>query len=115
MLTLVCSTEDGVAPGNYGLLDQVLALKWIRDNIKSFGGDPKRVTIVGQSAGAASVHAHMFSPLSKGLFHGAVSLSGSANMAWASRFSARVMAQKQAQLVNCPVDQGSQVCLDKVP
>lgn len=55
--------------GNYGMLDQVAALKWVQENIASFGGDPNSVTIAGQSSGAASVALHLLSPLSKGLFH----------------------------------------------
>ncbi|MFO7622285.1 MAG: carboxylesterase family protein [Bacteroidales bacterium] len=68
------------ASGNYGILDQVAALKWIRDNIEAFGGDPGRVTIAGQSAGAMSVRALIVSPLAKGLFSGAITQSGSGYM-----------------------------------
>nr|XP_047924753.1 fatty acyl-CoA hydrolase precursor, medium chain-like isoform X4 [Anser cygnoides] len=69
-------TGDEHARGNWALLDQVAALHWIQENIEQFGGDPGSVTLFGVSAGSCSVYAHIMSPLSKGLFHKAISESG---------------------------------------
>ena len=70
------TTGDSAAPGNFGMLDQVAALQWVKDNIKGFGGDPDKVTIFGLSAGGTSVSLHLLSPLSEGLFHQAIAESG---------------------------------------
>lgn len=68
--------EEAGFTGNYGLYDQLTAIRWVKDNIAAFGGDPENMTIMGQSAGAMSVQQHSMSPLSKGLFQRAVMSSG---------------------------------------
>lgn len=68
------------APGNVGMLDQVMALRWIRDNIQSFGGDTSRITLFGQSAGGASVSHLLLSPLARDLFNNGIIESGSSLM-----------------------------------
>lgn len=71
---------EGMPSCNFGLLDQQAALRWTRDNIAAFGGDPARVTLAGQSSGGTSIFALLASPASRGLFAGALSMSGSANL-----------------------------------
>ena len=65
------------APGNQGMLDQVMALQWVQEHINDFGGDPQNITIMGESSGAMSCLLHLVSPLSQGLFHKIIALSGS--------------------------------------
>ena len=73
------SAESGhQASGNYGLMDQLEALRWVKANIAAFGGDPQRIAIAGHSAGSTSVNILMASPLAKGLFQRAIAMSGSA-------------------------------------
>ncbi len=73
--------RDADGPGNFGFLDQVAALEWVRDNVAAFGGDPSRVTIFGESAGGVSVCAHLASPRSAGLFDAAIMQSGNCLLA----------------------------------
>ncbi|XP_055851924.1 esterase FE4-like [Episyrphus balteatus] len=106
------STE---APGNYGYLDQVMVLEWIHHHIAEFGGNPESVTLFGMSAGGEAVSLHMASPLSKGLFHKAIAMSGAAtsdivedSVKW---------THKLAHETSCPVFNSEDVlgCLRKLP
>ncbi|CAL1287467.1 unnamed protein product [Larinioides sclopetarius] len=77
------SHQDSSLPGNFGLWDQRMAMKWVHQNIAHFGGDPQRITIAGHDAGGASVGFHILSPLSHSYFNAAISGSGTALDPWA--------------------------------
>jgi len=116
------STEDKNCPGNFAFKDQVLSLIWIQLNIDKFGGDPKSVTIFGESAGGASVNYHMMSPISKGLFHRAISQSGTLMNGWADTARpglAKMRAIRLSNMMKCPITDTSFKeiieCLRKVP
>lgn len=79
--------NDGLTNGNYGLADQITALDWVRRNVQDFGGDPDRVTIFGQSAGAASVRALVASPKARGKFAGAIMQSNLGGLAYGTTYS----------------------------
>jgi len=99
-LGFMCLPDDDIA-GNMGLLDQTLALQWVRDHIAAFGGDPDRVTIFGESAGSASVTYHMLSPLSLPYFEQAIAESGSALNSWAFDTQPEKHAQDIGTQVGC--------------
>ncbi|XP_076233131.1 juvenile hormone esterase [Calliopsis andreniformis] len=96
------STEDEIVPGNMGLKDQSMALRWVSENIEWFGGDPNRVTLIGLSAGGASVHYHYLSPMSAGLFHAGMSISGTALNCWTQTENSLEKAKHVAALMGCP-------------
>ncbi|MCP4599802.1 MAG: carboxylesterase family protein, partial [Proteobacteria bacterium] len=82
--------EDVPGSGNAGILDQVLALQWVRDNIAAFGGDPNNVTIFGESAGGMSVSALLGMPQAKGLFHRAIMQSNVASLVRGTDYADKV-------------------------
>ena len=102
------SLADKTLPGNMGLLDQVMALQWVQRNIEEFGGDPRRVTIMGESAGSWSVLYHIMSPRSKTLFHQAIGQSGTVASSQFREYTedeARRWGQKVVESVGCGVFQ----------
>ncbi|KAK3932169.1 Venom carboxylesterase-6 [Frankliniella fusca] len=100
---LSLGTED--VPGNAGLKDQAMALRWTYDNIKAFGGDPEAITVYGESAGGASAHYLGLSPLTKGLFRGIIASSGTTGCHWACNTQNAVKcARALARQLDLPCD-----------
>jgi para-nitrobenzyl esterase len=107
------ASRPGGPAGNYGLMDQQAALRWVRDNIAQFGGDPHNVMITGQSAGGLSVLAQMVSPGSRGLFQKAIIQSGSFALNQRPLADAEVAGEAFAAQAGCP-DQTA-ACLRQLP
>ncbi|XP_032362388.1 neuroligin 4 X-linked a [Etheostoma spectabile] len=95
------STGDQAAKGNYGLLDQIHALRWIKENIQAFKGDPKRVTIFGSGAGASCVSLLTLSHYSEDLFQKAIIQSGTALSSWAVNYQPAKYTRALAEKVGC--------------
>ena len=107
------ASSPGGPSGNYGLMDQQAALRWVQKNIQRFGGDPHKVAIAGQSAGGLSILAHLISRGSRGLFQRAIVQSGAFALTQLPLAAAEAFGEGFATTVGCP-DQ-SAACLRSVP
>ncbi|XP_058812880.1 acylcarnitine hydrolase-like [Topomyia yanbarensis] len=103
------STGDEHAQGNWGMKDCVEALRWVRDNIAAFGGDPNNVTIFGESAGGAAVHYLVLSPMAAGLFHRAIAQSGTALVPWGFQYNPREMSLRVANAFGYPTNDNAEL------
>ncbi|HEX6242534.1 MAG TPA: carboxylesterase/lipase family protein, partial [Polyangiales bacterium] len=106
-------TAEQGSSGNYGLQDQQAALRWVQRNIERFGGDPDNVTIFGESAGGLSVHAHLVSPQSAGLFDRAIAQSAAYALTQPTLAQAETQGSAYATAVGCPAQ--DLACLRSVP
>ncbi len=106
--------HPGIGDGNYGLADQQAALRWVRDNIAQFGGDPDKVTIAGESAGAVSVCDHLVAPESAGLFRAAIIQSGPCQQQ-PELPAARAASIDYARTVGCADPESAADCLRSLP
>jgi carboxylesterase type B len=112
------STGDSNLPGNYGLWDQHMAIRWVHENIAAFGGDPNKVTLFGGSAGGASVIFQAMYPGNKGLIKRIIPQSGSITCPWVYQRDSLQNAKRIANLVGCPTDVDSfrlASCLRNIP
>lgn len=113
------SLEDDVLPGNYGLKDQILALEWVKKEIKNFGGNPDLITAFGISAGGASTHYLCSSPKAKALLKGCISQSGIAGSIWSLHVpgDAKTTAINLASQYGCDMHNSSKIlsCLQSLP
>lgn len=104
----------GSGGGNYGLMDQVAALRWVQRNVARFGGDARNVTLAGQSAGGRSVCAHLASPWSRGLFHRATTQSGACDNDMLTRSAAHGFGTRATQDLGCAGSADVAACLREV-
>ena len=114
------ATPDGTLTGNAGMMDQVMALQFVQDNIANFGGDPNKVTIFGQSAGAGSSALHLVSPMSQQLVHQAICESGTDNNFWTANWpdqSPEQYVYQTAEKTNCTGSTDAEIvaCLKSLP
>ena len=99
----------GTGSGNFGLLDQQAALRWVNQNVAAFGGDPRNITIAGQSAGGSSVCDQVSSPTAKGLFEKAIIVSGGCSMT--APATAQATSEKIVAALGCPTASDALACL----
>merc|ERR1711923_443345 len=111
------SFGNNIVSGNMGLKDQHLAIQWVRANIHNFGGDPNKITIFGESAGAISVQAQVLSPWNNGILNGAIAQSGSIlNLHFEPEGEPLKYTRNMAETLGCPttLDQSTLECLQEV-